>query len=169
MPHLTLQESWSNGLRTKGFPVLDWPPYSPDLNPIEHVRGLANFLKRFIDVCNRNHVLTFNVWKLLQRQIANLNDWQRRAKTYIDKYSKLWEIENFYKFRFVIFRPYFIWERKIFKSNGFFLQNLPRIIVHVMWRSTFTEFNWHKFSSMRYVFVKIFGLKTVLLLKWFGA
>ena len=25
----------------------------------------------------------------------------------------------------IIFRPYFIWERKIFKSNGFFLQNLP--------------------------------------------
>ena len=59
---------------------------------------------------------------------------------------------------FFIFRPYFIWERKIFKSNGFFLQNLPRIIVYVIWRSTFTEFNWHKFSSMRYVFVKIFGL-----------
>ena len=59
----------------------------------------------------------------------------------------------------IIFRPYFIWERKIFKSNGFFfLQNLPRIIVYVIWRSTFTEFNWHKFSSMRYVFVKIFGL-----------
>ena len=71
--------------------------------------------------------------------------------------------------KLIIFRPYFIWERKIFKSNGFFLQNLPRIIVYVIWRSTFTEFNWHKFSSMRYVFVKIFGLKTILLLKWFGA
>ena len=32
----------------------------------------------------------------------------------------------------IIFRPYFIWERKIFKSNGFFLQNLPRIIVYVI-------------------------------------
>ena len=31
----------------------------------------------------------------------------------------------------VIFRPYFIWERKIFKSNGFFfLQNLPRIYLY---------------------------------------
>ena len=76
-----------------------------------------------------------------------------------------WQLEV--KFRiwfgtqFFIFRPYFIWERKIFKSNGFFLQK--------EWRSTFTEFNWHKFSSMRYVFVKIFGLKTILLLKWFAA
>ena len=34
---------------------------------------------------------------------------------------------------FIIFRPYFIWERKIFKSNGFFfLQNLPRNIVYVI-------------------------------------
>ena len=28
---------------------------------------------------------------------------------------------------FSIFRPYFIWEREIFQSNGFFLQNLPSI------------------------------------------
>ena len=47
---------------------------------------------------------------------------------------------------------------KYLNQTGFFLQNLPRIIVYVIWRSTFTEFNWHKFSSMRYVFVKIFGL-----------
>ena len=47
---------------------------------------------------------------------------------------------------------------KYLNQTGFFLENLPRIIVYVIWRSTFTEFNWHKFSSMRYVFVKIFGL-----------
>ena len=27
----------------------------------------------------------------------------------------------------IIFRPYFIWKRKLSKSNGFSLQNLPRI------------------------------------------
>ena len=47
---------------------------------------------------------------------------------------------------------------KYLNQTGFFLQNLPRIIFYVIWRSTFTEFNWHEFSSMRYVFVKIFGL-----------
>ena len=47
---------------------------------------------------------------------------------------------------------------KYLNQTGFFLQNLPRNIVYVIWRSTFTEFNWHQFSSMRYVFVKIFGL-----------
>ena len=38
IPYLTLQESRSNGLRTTDWPVLDWPPYSADLNlSIQHV------------------------------------------------------------------------------------------------------------------------------------
>ena len=60
---------------------------------------------------------------------------------------------------FVIFRPYFIWERKIFKSNGFFfffLQNLPRFYLYLNLRVLPIEFNPHKFSFVRYVFVEIF-------------
>ena len=56
-----------------------------------------------------------------------------------------------------IFRPYFIWERKIFKSNGFFfLQNLPRFYLYLNLRVLPIEFNPHKFSFVRYVFVEIF-------------
>ena len=40
----------------------------------------------------------------------------------------------------------------------FFYKICQELIVYVIWRGTFTEFTWHKFSSMRYVFVKIFGL-----------
>ena len=61
--------------------------------------------------------------------------------------------------RFIIFRPYFIWERKIFKSNGFFfffLQNLPRFYLYLNLRVLPIEFNPHKFSFVRYVFVEIF-------------
>ena len=58
---------------------------------------------------------------------------------------------------FIIFRPYFIWERKIFKSNGFFfLQNLPRFYLYLNLRVLPIEFNPHKFSFVRYVFVEIF-------------
>ena len=61
----------------------------------------------------------------------------------------------------IIFRPYFIWERKIFKSNGFFfffffLQNLPRFYLYLNLRVLPIEFNPHKFSFVRYVFVEIF-------------
>ena len=64
-------------------------------------------------------------------------------------------------FQFVIFRPYFIWERKIFKSNGFFfffffIQNLPRFYLYLNLRVLPIEFNPHKFSFVRYVFVEIF-------------
>ena len=59
--------------------------------------------------------------------------------------------------KFIIFRPYFIWERKIFKSNGFFfLQNLPRFYLYLNLRVLPIEFNPHKFSFVRYVFVEIF-------------
>ena len=59
--------------------------------------------------------------------------------------------------KIIIFRPYFIWERKIFKSNGFFfLQNLPRFYLYLNLRVLPIEFNPHKFSFVRYVFVEIF-------------
>ena len=62
--------------------------------------------------------------------------------------------------KLIIFRPYFIWERKIFKSNGFFffffLQNLPRFYLYLNLRVLPIEFNPHKFSFVRYVFVEIF-------------
>ena len=61
-----------------------------------------------------------------------------------------------FQFGFFIFRPYFIWERKIFKSNGFFLQNLPRFYLYLNLRVLPIEFNPHKFSFVRYVFVEIF-------------
>ena len=64
--------------------------------------------------------------------------------------------ENHDVMRFFIFRPYFIWERKIFKSNGFFLQNLPRFYLYLNLRVLPIEFNPHKFSFVRYVFVEIF-------------
>ena len=61
------------------------------------------------------------------------------------------------KSKVIIFRPYFIWERKIFKSNGFFfLQNLPRFYLYLNLRVLPIEFNPHKFSFVRYVFVEIF-------------
>ena len=69
----------------------------------------------------------------------------------------------------LLFSAHISYGKGKYLNQTVFLQNLPRIIVYVIWRSTFTEFNWHKFSSMRYVFVKIFALKTILLLKWFGA
>jgi hypothetical protein len=31
-----------NWFLEQGIPVCDWPPYSPDLNPIEHVRRRLN-------------------------------------------------------------------------------------------------------------------------------
>ena len=51
-----------------------------------------------------------------------------------------------------------IWERKIFKSNGFFLQNLPRIYLCSTLRVLPIEFNSHKISFVRYVFEEIFGV-----------
>ena len=65
-----------------------------------------------------------------------------------------------HRFRPIFYFPpiFHIWERKIFKSNGFFLQNLPRIYLCLTLRVLPIEFNSHKFSFVRYVFVEIFGV-----------
>ena len=55
----------------------------------------------------------------------------------------------------VIFRPYFIWKRKIFKSNGFFLQNLPSTKFISKLKGFTHRIQVTKISIMRYVFVEI--------------
>ena len=58
-----------------------------------------------------------------------------------------------------IFRPYFIHGKgKYLNQTGFFLQNFPRIYLCLTLRVLPIEFNSHKFSFVRYVFVEIFGV-----------
>ena len=58
--------------------------------------------------------------------------------------------------RFFIFSPYFIWERKIIKSNVFFsyFGQAPNYLYSTL-RVLPIEFNAHKFSFVRYVFVVV--------------
>ena len=59
--------------------------------------------------------------------------------------------------RFIIFCPYFIWERKIFKSNGFFYKICHAPSLYSTLRVLPKEFNSHKLSFVRFVFVEISG------------
>ena len=45
---------------------------------------------------------------------------------------------------------------KYLNQTGFFLQNLPRFYLYLNLRVLPIEFNPHKFSFVRYVFVEIF-------------
>ena len=58
----------------------------------------------------------------------------------------------------IIFRPYFIWERKIFESNRFFYKICQAPNLFLILRVLPIEFNSHKFSFVRFVYVEIFGL-----------
>ena len=51
-----------------------------------------------------------------------------------------------------------IWERKMIKSNSFFLQILPRPNLYSTLRVLTIEFNSHYFSFVRFLFVEISGL-----------
>ena len=56
------------------------------------------------------------------------------------------------------FQPIFhIWERKYFKSNGFFFTKFAKNLCLTL-RVLPIEFNSHKLSFVRYVFVEIFGV-----------
>ena len=61
----------------------------------------------------------------------------------------------------IFFRPYFIWEMKIFKSNGFFFTKICQELISPKLNSTLSvlpiAFNSHKFSLVRYVFVENSG------------
>ena len=58
----------------------------------------------------------------------------------------------------LLFPPIFhIWERKIFKSNGFFYKICQEFICLTL-RVLPIEFNSNEFSFVRYVFVEIFGV-----------
>jgi transposase len=46
MPQYIRQASCCVGFEEKAIPLLEWPPYSPDLNPIEHVWAM---LKEYVN------------------------------------------------------------------------------------------------------------------------
>ena len=58
---------------------------------------------------------------------------------------------------FFIFRPYSIWERKIFKSNAFFRQNLSSTEIVFNFKVLPIEFNSHKYSFVRFEYKAISG------------
>ena len=58
----------------------------------------------------------------------------------------------------VIFRPYFIWERKRLNQTGFLNKNGQARNLYLTLRVLPLEFNSHKFSFVRFVFVEVSGL-----------
>ena len=53
---------------------------------------------------------------------------------------------------------FYIWERKVFKSNGFFNKSCQAPNLYLTLRVSPIETNSHKFGIVRYVFVKNSGL-----------
>ena len=47
------------------------------------------------------------------------------------KEIKLFKANSSDFFQVIIFRPYFIWERKIFKSNGFFFYKICQDFIYI--------------------------------------
>ena len=65
--------------------------------------------------------------------------------------------QNSYQKKILLFSPHISYGKgKYLNQTGFFLQNLPRFYLYLNLRVLPIEFNPHKFSFVRYVFVEIF-------------
>lgn len=86
-----------DALQEMGIRVMDWPPHSPDLNPIENLWALLkakiyDLYPELLDMPNNNYTLEILVdaaqeaWDLLDQDIlANLSDsMPRRVRAIIE-------------------------------------------------------------------------------------